>query len=442
MGLLFVGDLDLIAPILTMFFLLTYCLANVACLVHAISGHPNWRPKFWFFTWHTALIGALICSATMIFLDWVYTCIALAFIVFLIYMISFNAAQLGKSWGNVSQSLIFELVSTYLLRLDSDEAHVKFWRPQFMVTVSGGPCGVVPALEFIDNMNKGGLFVIGDSVTFRGELDDRIFMQHRNRRRLWKTFIAEASFKAFSEIVLQQEGTQRLCTANLVGSTGIGGLKPNTLVQLLPDAVVAEDDLGTAGRARQKKLAVAANSVYKPGAPDGCLTTCAQHRDLWSSAAAGDQTYGDDLRRRRRSAMVAAARGDGAPPATASDSGGDGDGDTIAENNWEGGVSTAAYVGMLQDAVSARKHLVLLGAMAELQKHDIAGTITFLLYSKSVYTEISYRVLVFSFLTPLPPPERLGKFAPRNQTLFARKKRMQVLDPSLAVLYENPYRLC
>ena len=68
-------------------------------------------------------------------------------------------------------------------------------------------------------------------------------------------------------------------------------------------------------RARQKKLAVAANSVYKPGAPDGCLTTCAQHRDLWSSAAAGDQTYGDDLRRRRRSAMIAAARGDGAPPA-------------------------------------------------------------------------------------------------------------------------------
>ena len=143
MGLLFIGNLDIIAPILTMFLLLTYCLANVACLVHSVSGHPNWRPRFRFFSWHTALVGTLICVGTMVFLDWLYTSIAIAFCTFLIYMISYQSAHNGQSWGSVSQSLIFEVVSKYLLRLDIDEAHVKYWRPQFLVPVQDGPCGLV-----------------------------------------------------------------------------------------------------------------------------------------------------------------------------------------------------------------------------------------------------------------------------------------------------------
>ena len=144
MGLLFIGDLNLIAPILTMFFLLTYCLTNVACLVHKISGHPNFRPRFRFFTWHTALIGSLICAATMFFLDWAYTLIAITLVLFLVWLISYQPNSAGAEWGDVSQSLIFEQVSTYLLRLDSEGSHVKFWRPQFMVVVAGGPCGLVP----------------------------------------------------------------------------------------------------------------------------------------------------------------------------------------------------------------------------------------------------------------------------------------------------------
>jgi amino acid transporter len=367
MGLLFIGDLDLIAPILTMFFLLTYCLTNVACLVHRVSGHPNFRPMFRFFTWHTALVGAIICAGTMFFLDWRYTLIAILLVIGLCALIvQQNKKNAGESWGDVSQSLIFHQVRKYLLRLDTDGAHVKFWRPQFMVVVQGGPCGLVSALEFIDNVKKGGLFVIGDTVTIpaaQGSRPDQvIFEQYRARRVLWKRFLEEAGFKAFSEIMLEPQGAPQLGAANLFMSTGIGGLKPNTLVLTLPEEHKDEETMTASERAFHRKLQVTSNSVYEKGAADGCRITCAYQTELWSKTAGGD--------------------GSGAPAVDESDE----EGAAALRNT----VSTADYVGMLQDAVSARKHLVLLGAMAELQKHEIA--------------------------------QRLGKFSPQSQEAWIRKQ--------------------
>ena len=77
----------------------------------------------------------------------------------------------GAAWGDVGQSLMFHQVRKFLLRIDERKSHVKFWRPQFMVVLYGGPCDNVPALEFINNVKKGGLFVIGDTITVPGDSD-------------------------------------------------------------------------------------------------------------------------------------------------------------------------------------------------------------------------------------------------------------------------------
>ena len=367
-GLLFIGNLDVIAPILTMFFLLTYCLTNVACLVHRISGHPNFRPMFRFFTWHTALLGALICAGTMFFLDWRYTLIAILLVIVLCALIvQQNTKKAGQSWGDVSQSLIFHQVRKYLLRLDTDGAHVKFWRPQFMVVTQGGPCGLVSALEFIDNVKKGGLFIIGDTVTIPEDQGFRpkesIFRQYRARRALWKRFLDETGFKAFSEVMLEPEGAPQLGVANLFMGTGIGGLKPNTLVLMLPEERKDEETMTSSEKAYHRKLEVTSNSVYEDGMLGGCKITCAYQRELWSTADVASDSIDETSEIVTTADMTTAPRND---------------------------VASSDYVGMLQDAISARKHLVLLGAMQELQKYDIA--------------------------------QRLGKFSPQSQEAWIRKQ--------------------
>ena len=45
-GLIFVGGLDVIAPVATAFFCLSYATVNFSCFLLSISGTPNFRPAF------------------------------------------------------------------------------------------------------------------------------------------------------------------------------------------------------------------------------------------------------------------------------------------------------------------------------------------------------------------------------------------------------------
>jgi potassium/chloride transporter 9 len=155
---LLIGNLDIIAPILTMFFLLTYAMTNFATFLHSIAGHPNFRPRFKFFSWHTALIGFIMCFGLMFYLAWYITLVALVLMLLLSVYISILAPK--TEWGDVTQSLIFHQVRKYLLRMRS-ENHVKFWRLQLLY-ITPSPTGIVNNLEFVNNLKKGGLFVIGD----------------------------------------------------------------------------------------------------------------------------------------------------------------------------------------------------------------------------------------------------------------------------------------
>jgi amino acid transporter len=389
--LLCVGSLDAIAPILTMFFLLTYALTNMACFVHRVSGHPNFRPQFRYFSWHTAIVGAVLCFAVMWYLEWLYSVVSISILTMIAIYIARRPEEEKGGWGDVSQSLIFHQVRKYLLRLDTRGAHVKYWRPQFMVVVQGGPYGNVPALEFVDNLKKGGLFVVGDTVSISpsgggggaGASQKAAYQRYHDRRALWSTFLEEARFKAFVEIVLQPPGCARLGVANLAMSTGIGGLKPNTLVLLFPEEEVQsasprdhEPAMRTVPQREQHRSfdslgELLSNSVYDASASNGCRVTCAANRDLWWT------TFTEP----------------GGPTAASLEPG-----------------SHQEYVGMLQDALDARMHFLVLRAMGDLDKHAIAN--------------------------------RLGKFSPESQNAWLaeqtaeersrRKARRETLNPFVA----------
>ena len=348
-----------------MFFLLTYWLTNVACFVHRVSGHPNFRPQFRFFSWHTALVGKLVCFGAMWYLDWFYSIIAIAALSAIAGYIARLPEEQKGGWGDVSQSLIFHQVRKYLLRLDTRGAHVKYWRPQFMLVLHGGPCDNVPALEFVDNLKKGGLFVIGDTITVPEQGPDRgTFQECHERRSLWHSFLEEVKFKAFIEVVLERPDQPRDAVANLVMSTGIGGLKPNTLVMLFPDERLPstssssntggrsqysddmEGDRPVPQRVQHRNIAsleqLMSNSVYDPSAANGCRVTCAFNRELWQQKPVVEEADGSTAHARSRRP---------------------GDRKQMSVEN---------FVRIMQDALCARKHILILRSMGDLDKHAIA----------------------------------------------------------------------
>lgn len=56
-----IGNLDLITPTITMFFLLCYSGVNVSCFLLDLLDAPSWRPRWKFHHWSLSLLGALVC---------------------------------------------------------------------------------------------------------------------------------------------------------------------------------------------------------------------------------------------------------------------------------------------------------------------------------------------------------------------------------------------
>ena len=53
------ADLNTIAPLITMFFMITYGLLNLATFYESITKNPSYRPRFRFCHWSTSLAGAV-----------------------------------------------------------------------------------------------------------------------------------------------------------------------------------------------------------------------------------------------------------------------------------------------------------------------------------------------------------------------------------------------
>ena len=65
-------DINQIASFITMTYLMTFLVTNLACFLLKVGSAPNFRPSFHYFNSWTALAGTVISGATMFFVDGIY----------------------------------------------------------------------------------------------------------------------------------------------------------------------------------------------------------------------------------------------------------------------------------------------------------------------------------------------------------------------------------
>ncbi|KAE8829015.1 hypothetical protein PTNB73_05855 [Pyrenophora teres f. teres] len=215
------ADINQIASFITMTYLMTFLVTNLACFLLKIGSAPNFRPSFHYFNWPTAAIGTLACGVTMFFVDGFYAsgCVALLMVIFL--LIHYTTPP--KPWGDVSQGLIYHQVRKYLLRLRQE--HVKFWRPQILLLVND-PRRQYKLIQFCNSLKKGGLFVLGHVIVS----DDfgAAVPEARRQQQSWTKYIDFSRIKAFVNISISP--AVEWGARNLVLGAGLGGMRPNIVV--------------------------------------------------------------------------------------------------------------------------------------------------------------------------------------------------------------------
>jgi len=128
------GDLNVIAPILTMFFLATYAVVNIVSAVERLLRSPSFRPTFKVH-WGFSLIGAVGCSVVMVLIDAPAT--ALAAVIVLGVYLWLKRRGLQSTWGDVRQGVWQAMIRWGLFNLSAD-AQARSWRPHFLV-LAGNP---------------------------------------------------------------------------------------------------------------------------------------------------------------------------------------------------------------------------------------------------------------------------------------------------------------
>lgn len=224
------GRLDALASLVTDSFLLVYIFLNLAVFALRIASAPNFRPRFAYFSWHTALAGALSALFIMFITSPQQGMLAFCMLAGLAYYVHVTAPV--TPWGDVSQALIYHQVRKYLLRLDLRRSHPKFWRPSVLF-LPRYPRGQLALLDFCNNLKKGGLYVVGNVLISQfhkkgvmTEMTDYAIACDR-LKKLWADLLHVTGTKAFHEAVLAPTFVQGM--RSLLMTSGLGGLRPNTV---------------------------------------------------------------------------------------------------------------------------------------------------------------------------------------------------------------------
>ncbi|XP_054614108.1 solute carrier family 12 member 2 [Dunckerocampus dactyliophorus] len=223
LAFILIAELNVIAPIISNFFLASYALINFSVFHASLANSPGWRPSFKYYNMWVSLAGAVLCCVVMFVINW-WAALFTNVIVLGLY-IYVNYKKPDVNWGSSTQALTYHQALTHTLHLSGVEDHIKNFRPQCLV-MTGYPNSRPALLDLVHSFTKNvGLMVCGHVRTGyrRPNFKDLATEQSRYQRWLLKNETKAFYTPVFAEDMRQ--GSQFLLQA-----TGLGRLKPNTLV--------------------------------------------------------------------------------------------------------------------------------------------------------------------------------------------------------------------
>ncbi|XP_061836715.1 solute carrier family 12 member 2 isoform X2 [Nerophis lumbriciformis] len=223
LAFILIAELNIIAPIISNFFLASYALINFSVFHASLANSPGWRPSFKYYNMWVSLAGAVLCCVVMFVINWWAALFTNVIVLGLYIYVSYKKPDVN--WGSSTQALTYHQALTHTLHLSGVEDHIKNFRPQCLV-MTGYPNSRPALLDLVHSFTKNvGLMICGHVRTGyrRPNFKDLATEQSRYQRWLLKN-----ETKAFYTPVFADD--MRQGSQFLLQAAGLGRLRPNTLV--------------------------------------------------------------------------------------------------------------------------------------------------------------------------------------------------------------------
>ena len=268
------GDLNVIAPILTMFFLATYAIINIVSAVERLLRSPSFRPTFKVH-WGFSLIGAIGCSVVMVLIDAPATVLA-AVIVLGVYL-WLKRQGLKSTWGDVRQGVWQAMIRWGLFNLSAD-AHARSWRPHFLV-LAGNPEKRWYLIDLANTISHDrGILSVATILPASAANNER----KNNLAATIRDHIEERNVDALVRVVSAPSPYEG--AAALIEAYGLGYLVPNTV--MLGDGETTNDPIEYAQMIAS--FYHANRNVVIVRADEGGLFGRRRHIDVWWQSMRGN----------------------------------------------------------------------------------------------------------------------------------------------------------
>ncbi len=217
------GNLNLIATVVSMFFLISYGLLNYATFFEARAASPSFRPRFRFFHGHLSLLGGMACLGVMLAISPAAGAVAIA-VLFSVHQYLRRTAGPAR-WSDSRRSYHLHQARENLLAADREPEHPRDWRPQLLV-LTESPQKREPLLRFASWLTvSSGLTTVTRILEGQGAalLSNRELIEEELRKDLQRFHP-----KAFPLVLMVPDAEAGIYA--LAQAVGTGPLKINTIL--------------------------------------------------------------------------------------------------------------------------------------------------------------------------------------------------------------------
>lgn len=248
-GIVWMGSLNFVAAIITMFFLATYGTMNLAAGIEKLIGNPSYRPTF-NLHWSLSLLGAAACFGTMFLINVPATLVVIAVILLVFLML--ERRSLTTEFGDLRSGIWASVAKHSLLKLEAAPKRTKNWRPN-VIAFTGQPRNRKHLVKLGKWLLRGqGILSFVEIVV--GDVEKLAMSGIRHKRRdAIAEFLSEQQVDAFAECQIASDFYEGAIT--VAQSHGLAGLEPNTIIMGLSET--------PEGLAKQQSLMPVFSSLRK-----------------------------------------------------------------------------------------------------------------------------------------------------------------------------------